>query len=195
MACDTIVAQPVTITGSIGVFSVMFDLSEFLGDKIGITSEEVKTGEIGELVTVTRPLTEVEKNIWQTQTNEIYETFTRKAAEGRKMTQEELKKIASGRVWTGEQAKANGLVDVLGGFDDAIKIAASKAGVSADYKLRFYPKQKNTLEKLFGTVEETTQARIMRSQLGEYYPAYLQWQRIKNLRGTQARMPLQFQIH
>jgi len=194
MACDTIVAQPVTITGSIGVFSVMFDLSEFLGDKIGITSEEVKTGEIGELVSVTRPLTEVEKNIWQTQTNEIYETFTRKAADGRKMTQEELKKIASGRVWTGEQAKANGLVDVLGGFEDAIKIAASKAGISSDYKLCFYPKQKNTLEKLFGTVEETTQARIMRSQLGEYYPTYLQWQRIKNYQGTQARMPLQFQI-
>lgn len=195
MACDTIVAQPVTITGSIGVFSVMFDLSEFLGDKIGITSEEVKTGEIGELVTVTRPLTEVEKNIWQNQTNEIYETFTRKAAEGRKMTQEELKKIASGRVWTGEQAKANGLVDVLGGFDDAIKIAASKAGVAEDYKLRFYPKQKNTLEKLFGAVEETTQARMMRSELGEYYPAYLQWQRIKGYQGVQARMPLQFQIH
>ena len=195
MACDTIVAQPVTITGSIGVFSVLFDLSEFLDDKIGITSQEVKTGEIGELVTVTRPLTEIEKNIWQNQTNEIYETFTRKAADGRKMTQEELKKIASGRVWTGEQAKANGLVDVLGGFDDAIKIAASKAGVSADYKLRFYPKQKNTLEKLFGAVEETTQARIMRSQLGEYYPAYLQWQRLKNYQGAQARMPLQFQIH
>jgi protease-4 len=194
MACDTIVAQPVTITGSIGVFSVLFDLSQFLGEKIGITSEEVKTGEIGELVTVTRPLTEVEKNIWQTQTNEIYETFTSKAAKGRKMEQSELKKIASGRVWTGEQAKANGLVDVLGGFNDAIKIAASRAGISQDYKLRFYPKQKTTLEKLFGTVEESTQTRILKEQLGEHYPVYLQWQRIKDYQGTQARMPLQFQI-
>jgi protease IV len=194
MACDTIVAQRVTITGSIGVFSVLFDLSEFLGEKIGITSAEVKTGEIGELVTVSRPLTEVEKSIWQNQTNEIYETFTRKASEGRKMNQEELKKIASGRVWTGEQAKENGLVDVLGGLDEAIKIAASKAGIAADYKLKYYPKQKTTLEKLFGTIEETTQARIMKEQLGEYYPVYLQWQRIKNYQGTQARMPLQFQI-
>jgi protease IV len=146
------------------------------------------------LITVSRPLTEVEKNIWQNQTNEIYETFTRKASEGRKMSQDELKKIASGRVWTGEQAKENGLVDVLGGLDEAIKIAASKAGVAADYKLRYYPKQKTTLEKLFGTVEETTQARIMKEQLGEYYPLYLQWQRIKNYQGTQARMPLQFEI-
>lgn len=194
MACDTIVAQPVTITGSIGVFSVMFDLSEFLGDKIGITSEEVKTGEIGDLVTVTRPLTTVEKNIWQNQTNEIYDTFTRKAAEGRKMSQDDLKKIASGRVWTGEQAKANGLVDVLGGFNDAIKIAAAKAKISDDYKLRFYPKQKNTLEKFFGNVEDNAETRIMRSQLGEYYPAYLQWQRIKEYQGTQARMPIEFQI-
>jgi protease-4 len=195
MACDTIVAQPVTITGSIGVFSVLFDLSEFLGDKVGITSEEVKTGEIGELVTVSRPLSEIEKNIWQNQTNEIYETFTRKASEGRHMSQDNLKKIASGRVWTGAQAKENGLVDVLGGLDEAIRIAATKAGIATDYKLRFYPKQKTTLEKLFGNLEETTQARIMKEQLGEYYPSYLQWQRIKNYQGTQARMPFEFQIH
>jgi protease-4 len=195
MACDTIVAQPVTITGSIGVFSVLFDLSEFLGDKVGITSEEVKTGEIGELVTVSRPLSEIEKNIWQNQTNEIYETFTRKASEGRHMSQDNLKKIASGRVWTGAQAKENGLVDVLGGLDEAVRIAATKAGIAADYKLRFYPKQKTTLEKLFGNLEETTQTRIMKEQLGEYYPSYLQWQRIKNYQGTQARMPFEFQIH
>jgi protease-4 len=195
MACDTIVAQPATITGSIGVFSVLFDLSEFLGDKVGITSEEVKTGEIGELVTVSRPLTDIEKSIWQNQTNEIYETFTRKAAEGRHMSQDALKKIASGRVWTGEQAKNNGLVDVLGGLNDAIRIAASKAGIPADYRLRYYPKQKTTLERLFGSIEETTQTKIMKEKLGDYYPVYLQWQRIKNFQGTQARMPLEFEIH
>ena len=102
MACDTIVAQPVTITGSIGVFSVLFDLSQFLGNKIGITTEAVKTGEVGELITVTRPLTDLEKSIWQSQTDEVYDIFTRKAAEGRNMSQEAIKQVASGR----EQVKS-----------------------------------------------------------------------------------------
>ena len=80
MACDTIVAQPHTITGSIGIFSVLFDASGFLNNKIGITSEEIKTGDVGELFTMSRPLTPLERNIWQTRTEEVYETFTGKAA-------------------------------------------------------------------------------------------------------------------
>lgn len=194
MACDTIVAQPTTITGSIGVFSVLFDLSQFMGNKLGITSEEVKTGKIGELITVTRSLTEVEKDIWQKQTNEIYEIFTAKAASGRHMSQEDIKKIASGRVWTGSQAKDNGLVDVLGGLDDAIKLAAQKGGVASDYKLRYYPKQKNFLEKLMGDFEQNNKARSLQTELGEYYPWYQRWQKVKQYQGVQARMPFEFEI-
>lgn len=194
MACDTIVAQPTTITGSIGVFSVLFDLSQFMGNKLGITSEEVKTGKIGELITVTRSLNEVEKDIWQKQTNEIYEIFTAKAASGRHMSQEDIKKIASGRVWTGSQAKDNGLVDVLGGLDDAIKLAAQKGGVAADYKLRYYPKQKNFLEKLMGDFEQNNKAKTLQTELGEYYPWYQRWQKVKQYQGVQARMPFEFEI-
>src|SRR5882762_5655021 len=194
MACDTIVAQPTTITGSIGIFSVLFDLSGFLGNKIGITSEEVKTGEIGDLVSVMRPLTDVEKSIWQKKTEEIYETFTGKAAEGRKMTQDDIKKIASGRVWTGTQAKDNGLVDVLGGFPDAIKIAAGAAGVGEDYKLRYYPHQKTFLEKIMGDLEQSTKAAMLRNELGEYYTWFHQWQHVKEYRGVQARMPVDIVI-
>ena len=194
MACDTIVAQPTTITGSIGVFSVLFDLSQFMGNKLGITSEEVKTGKIGELITVTRSLTEVEKDIWQKQTNEIYEIFTAKAASGRHMSQEDIKKIASGRVWTGSQAKDNGLVDVLGGLDDAIKLAAQKGGVAADYKLKYYPKQKNFLEKLMGDFEQNNKAKTLQTELGEYYPWYQRWQKVKQYQGVQTRMPFEFEI-
>lgn len=194
MACDTIVAQPTTITGSIGVFSVMFDLSSFLDHKVGVTSEQVKTGEIGDLITVTRPLTSVEKEIWQKQTDEIYETFTRKAAEGRHMSQDDLKKVASGRVWSGAQAKERGLVDVLGSFDDAVQLAADKAGVSEDYKLRYYPKQKNFLERLMNDYEDETKAAWMRNELGEYSTAVEQWQKIKTYQGTQARMPFELII-
>jgi protease-4 len=195
MACDTIVAQPTTITGSIGVFSVLFDLSKFLDHKIGITSEEVKTGDVGELITVTRTLTDAEKAIWQRQTDNVYETFTRKAAEGRGMNQDNLKKIASGRVWTGAQAKENGLADVLGGFEDAVRIAADRAGVGEDYKLRYYPQPKPFLERLMGNVEEEVTQSMLKRELGvEQYQRHRQWEKLKNYQGTQARMPIQFEV-
>ena len=194
MACDTIVAQPTTITGSIGIFSVLFDLSGFLGDKIGITSEEVKTGEIGALTTVMRPLTETEKDIWQKKTEEIYETFTHKAAVGRKMSQDDIKKIASGRVWTGNQAKDNGLVDILGGYDDAIRVAAEAAKVGKDYKLKFYPHQKTFLERWTGDTEQSARTMLLKNELGENYAWFQQWQRVKEYQGVQARMPWELKI-
>ena len=136
MACDTIVAQPHTITGSIGIFSVLFDASGFLNNKIGITFEELKTGEVGELITISRPLTPLEKSIWQTRTEEVYETFTGKAAEGRDLPIDSIKKEASGRVWTGVQAEQRKLVDVVGTFDDALQIAVKRAGLGVNRKFR-----------------------------------------------------------
>lgn len=194
MACDTIVARPTTITGSIGVFSVLFDLSPFLDHKIGITSEEVKTGEIGELITVTRTLTDVEKAIWQKQTDKVYETFTRKAAEGRGMSQDDIKKIASGRVWTGSQAKDNGLADVIGGFDDAVQIAADKAGIGSDYRLRYYPQPKPLLERFMGNVEDEVRTAMIRREMGEHYGWYKEWEKVKSYQGVQARMPIEFTV-
>jgi len=194
MGCDTIVAQPTTITGSIGVFSVLFDVSSFLDNKIGITFDEVKTGEVGELVTITRPLTDVEKAVWQKKTEEIYSSFTRKAAEGRNMPVEELRKIASGRVWTGVQAKERGLVDVLGDFEDAVDIAASKAGVSDDYRIRYYPKQKSYIEQWLGGAEDYTDTRILKAELGDQYPVYMRLKGLKNYQGSQARLPFEMKI-
>lgn len=194
MACDTIVAQPNTITGSIGVFSVLFDLSDFMGDKLGITSEQVKTGEVGNLTSFTRPLTQQEKDIWQRQTDEIYDIFTSKAAQGRGMTQDEIKKVASGRVWTGAQALDKGLVDVLGSFDDAVKIAAGKAGIGDDYKLKYYPKQKSYLERLMSDYENDVRSSALKEATGEYYPWVRQWERVKNFQGVQTRMPFEFII-
>jgi len=194
MACDTIVAQPTTITGSIGVFSVLFDLSSFLDNKIGITFEEVKTGNVGELITVTRPLTEPEKAIWQKRTEEIYESFTTKAAEGRGMSVAELKKIASGRVWTGAQAQERGLIDVLGNFEEAVDIAAVKAGVQDDYKLRYYPVQKSFIQEWLSGMEENAETKALTRQLGEHYQTYEQLKKLKEYQGSQARMPYELII-
>lgn len=195
MGCDTIVAQPHTITGSIGIFSVLFDASGLMENKLGITTDQVKTGEYGEMITISRPLTEAEKNVWQRRTEEIYETFTGKAAQGRNMPIDDLKKIASGRVWTGEQAQVRGLVDVLGGYDDAIRIAAEKAGIADNYKVKLYPRVKTFYQQLMEGFEENAKTHALKEEMGQYYSLYEQWQHVKRYNGVQARMPFEFQIH
>ncbi len=195
MGCDTIVAQAHTITGSIGIFSVLFDASGFLNNKIGITSEEIKTGEVGELITMSRPLTAQERAIWQTRTEEVYETFTGKAAEGRNMAIDSIKKVASGRVWTGTQAKQRGLVDIIGSFDDAVQIAAKTAGVSEDFKVRYYPQYTPSLiEQIITQIEEEENNTSLKSELGVYYHLYEYWNTVKTYQGTQARMPYELKI-
>ncbi len=194
MGCDSIVAEPTTITGSIGVFSVLFDLSNFLDNKIGITFDEVKSGEVGELVTFTRPLTPYERAIWQKSTDRIYASFTSKAAQGRGMNVEELRKVASGRVWSGTQAKQKGLVDVLGNFDEAVRIAAEKAGIENDYKLKFYPKYKSFIEEWLEEAENTAKINALQEELGPNYHLYQEVKKMKRLQGTQARMPFELKF-
>jgi protease-4 len=194
MGADTIVAQPQTITGSIGIFSVLFDMSGLLNNKLGITFDEVKTGEYGERFTVTRPLTDAEKNIWQRDIEQHYETFTRKASEGRDVSQDDIKKVASGRVWTGSQAIDRKLVDVLGGFNTAVDIAVHKAGVSEDYRLRYYPKPKAFFEQLMTQFEENSSDAKL-SKLGELKIWYEQFKKVETYQGSQARMPFEIKIH
>jgi protease-4 len=194
MGCDTIVAQPNTITGSIGIFGMMFDLSGFLGNQIGITFDEVRTGNYGDMYTVSRPLTEGERNYWQKNLDEHYATFTRKAAEGRDLPVEEILKVASGRVWTGSQSHERKLVDVEGGFNDAVRIAAEKAGIADDYRVRFYPKQKSFFEAWIEEREEASTRAALKNELGEYYLYYNQLQKLKTFQGQQARMPFEMRI-
>jgi protease-4 len=195
MGCDTIVAQPHTITGSIGIFGMMFDMSGFLGNKLGITFDEVKTGEFGEMYTVTRPLTDAEKNFWQKNLDDHYETFTGKAAAGRHTSIDSIKAVASGRVWSGQQALNKKLVDILGGFDDAVAIAAKKANITEDYKLKYYPEQKPFLEQFLSQFEENAKTDALKTELGEYYMWYNQIKKIKSYEGAQARMPFELEIH
>jgi protease IV len=194
MACDTIVAQPHTITGSIGVFTTLFDASGFLGNKIGITFDEVQTGEYGNMISLTRPLTAAERNVWQRRTEDIYETFTTKAAEGRNMPVEELKKVASGRVWSGSQAQQRGLVDVLGGYNDALALAARAAGVD-DYTVKLYPRRKPFIQELLSQLSENARVHSLKQEFGAEYAIYEQWLNVKQLQGIQARMPFELSIH
>lgn len=191
MACDTIVALPNTITGSIGIFGVFFNAEELLEDKLGITHDVVKTGEFSDIFNLTRPLTAYERTIIQSVIDEGYETFTTKASEGRNMPLDKLKNIAGGRVWTGEQAKENGLVDVLGGFNDAVELAADMADLE-EYRLKYYPQQKSFIQALLTQFEEMSMGDFVQQYEIAKYVEKIKF--LKSLEGVQALMPYIIEI-
>ncbi len=186
---DTIVAQPNTITGSIGIFGILFNVQELVNDKLGVTTDVVSTGELSDFGNMARPLSEVERTIIQSSVEDGYETFISRVAEGRGMHPDSVRKIASGRVWTGSQAKVRGLVDVLGGLDTAIGIAAAKIKAGDDYRVVYYPEKKPWFEELMVSFSDQVQVRILQTQLGDQYPLYQKIQRLKNYQGVQVRMP------
>ena len=186
---DTIVAQPNPITGSIGIFGILFNVQELVNDKLGVTTDVVSTGELSDFGNMARPLSEVERTIIQSSVEDGYETFISRVAEGRGMHPDSVRKIASGRVWTGSQANARGLVDVLGGLDTAIGIAAAKIKAGDDYRVVYYPEKKPWFEELMVSFSDQVQVRILQTQLGDQYPLYQKIQRLKNYQGVQVRMP------
>ena len=186
---DTIVAQPNTITGSIGIFGILFNVQELVNEKMGVTTDVVSTGELSDFMNVARPLTEVERTIIQSSVEDGYETFISRVAEGRGMHPDSVRKVASGRVWTGSQAKERGLVDVLGGLDTAIKLAAEKIKAGDDYRVVYYPEKKPWFEELMLSFTDEVQLRILQRQLGQHYPLYKKLEHIKRYHGVQVRMP------
>lgn len=191
---DTIVAQPNTITGSIGIFGLWFNVEELLNDKLGVTTDVVSTGELSDFMNPTRQITEVERMIVQTNVEEGYETFIKRVAEGRKMNPDSVKAIASGRVWTGAQAKERGLVDVLGGLETTIEIAAGRIGAGDDYRVIYYPEQKAWFESFLEDFGDNVRVGWIKAELGESYPMYQKVQKIKNYQGVQVRMPQEINI-
>ncbi len=191
MAADKVVAEPNTITGSIGIFMMLFNMEKFLEEKIGITHDVVKTGEFSDIFTVTRSLTEAERAIFQQSTNDGYEDFTSKVSKARNMSIADVKKIASGRVWTGLQAKENGLVDEIGGLDSAIALAAEAAEITDDYKLRYYPAKKSFFEEIIEGLGGELEEKMLQKQTGDLYPVAKQIKSLKNYQGVQARLPFE----
>ncbi|MEO9802580.1 MAG: signal peptide peptidase SppA [Reichenbachiella sp.] len=194
MPCDTIVAQPMTITGSIGIYGMIPNLGDFLENKLGITNDGVSTGEFSDLYRVSSALNDHERNIIQTSVERGYEMFTKKAAEGRNMTQDAIKAVASGRVWTGSQAKERGLVDILGTYNDAVELAAAKAGISDDYAVKYYPQLKSKWEEIFSTVLEETETRIFNKNYGQMAKFVDAIKQLEKYQGIQARMPYELEL-
>ena len=110
------------------------------------------------------------------------------------MPVEKLRSVASGRVWSGTQAKARGLVDVIGGFDDAVKIAAQSAGIGDDYKIKLYPKQKTFLAQWLQDIEENAKVKMLKQELGDGYETLQQVKNLQRYQGAQARMPFGMEL-
>ncbi|MFC6101841.1 signal peptide peptidase SppA [Olivibacter domesticus] len=187
-AADSIFAQPNTITGSIGVFGIIPNLQNFFNNKLGITFDEVKTGKYADLMSVNRPLTTDERDLIQQGVNKTYNTFTKKVSDGRKISQAKVDSIGQGRVWTGAQALQIGLVDRLGGLEDAIKSAAKKAKIK-DYKLIAYPSLKDPFESLLSSSTDKMKSWAIKQDLGEGYTLYRQAKSVLEQSGIQARLP------
>ena len=192
---DSIFAQPNTITGSIGVFSILPNMQKFFNNKLGITFDQVKTGPDADIYSVSKPLTEAQKTYLQNSVDSIYQDFKERVAQGRKKDINYIDSIAQGRVWTGTQGLKLGLVDRIGGLSDAIDCAARMAKVT-DYRLREYPEKHNFLEMIFGNYQKESRAAAIKAELGEDgAKTYSTIQRVKNIIGvTQTRMPFDFTV-
>jgi protease-4 len=188
-AADSIIAQPNTITGSIGIFAILPNMQKLFNDKLGVTFDGVKTGKYADLGDINRPLTPDERLILQNNVNHGYDDFTKAVAQGRKKTQAYINSIGQGRVWTGSQALKIGLVDRLGNINDAIASAAKKANVKS-YSLVAYPEQKSFLNQLSGDVTVEARTRMLKSELGDSYRVYEQIKGITQMMRTpQTRLP------
>jgi protease-4 len=150
---DRIFAEPTTITGSIGVFGVQFDVKKLSGD-FGLTFDTVKTGKFADVISITRPKTEEELAVFQRMVDWIYGEFISKVAEARKIKREVVEEIAQGRVWSGVEAKKLELVDELGGLDAAIAYAVTQAKLGPNYRLVEYPHPKELFEVVQDLLEK-----------------------------------------
>ncbi len=191
MGTDAIVAQPTTITGSIGIFAAWFNVDSFLKNTLGITQDHVNTHANSNFMNSAGALTDFQKSVVQNSVNKGYLSFTTKAAAGRKMTLQRLQSLAGGRVWTGAQAKQIGLVDELGGLDKAIEIAAAKAKLKPGaYKVAVYPKAKSFVDELLSSA--TSESSMTERFLAKNIPwstSVLEVNRWKKREGFLAMMP------
>ncbi len=188
-AADYIYAEPTTITGSIGIFGMFPNAGELLNEKLGVHFNTVKTNEHADFGDISRPFTEQERAIAQRYINNGYELFTRRCADGRKMKQDDIKKIGEGRVWTGIHARQIGLVDELGSLDDAIAKAKKLAKLD-EASVMNYPAKTTVFDQLLEEMQGSSYAdKQLKQTLGEYYPL---WADLKNLHqktGIQASLP------
>ncbi|MFN8153284.1 MAG: signal peptide peptidase SppA [Bacteroidia bacterium] len=191
---DMIVAEPNTITGSIGVFGLLFNTGNMLKNKLGITTDTYKTNTYTDMGSGTRALTSSERAILQSEVDRIYDLFTRRVADGRKMQQSAVDSIGQGRVWSGVNAIQIGLVDTLGGIETAIAIAAKKAGIT-DYRITQLPEQKDPFQVILSDLSGAAKTYVMKEETGDSYVYLKALQSILKREGMQAWSPLDIRFN
>lgn len=195
-AADRIFAQPNTITGSIGVFGVMPNAQKLFNDKLGVYIDTANTAKHSDMGTPYRGASTVEAAHIQKGVEKVYDTFTKRVAEGRGMKQSDVDSIGQGRVWSGVDALAIKLVDELGGINDAIKYTVNKAGLKeGEYETVAFPKQKDPLKELLKGKKDEEETRILKENLGLFYDYAKSIHSLSKVKGVQARMPFDFSIN
>ncbi len=192
---DSIFALPNTITGSIGVFSLMFSMDKLLKNKMGVNFDGVKNAPYADVPTATRPLTAEEGQRMQTMVDTIYSLFKRHVSEGRKLTLDNVDSIAQGRVWTGSDALAIGLVDGLGGIDRAVTSVAGLAKLK-DYRVVTYPEPTDKLNMILKKFNNKTDSKVavkaaIKEEIGSGYEWFQKFQDLRKMNGN-AMMAMPF---
>ncbi len=196
---DRIFAEPTTITGSIGVFGLFINVKQ-LANNLGLTFDTVKTGQVADIFTISRPKTDAELAVFQKLVDWIYDEFTSKVAESRKLDKAKVLEIAQGRVWSGVEAKQLGLVDEIGGLGRAITCAAEKAKLGTHYQITEYPGRKQLAELISEMLrgigpDQAGNDNSMMKLLGEFKEQARVLLRCNDPRGVYARMPAEIVIH
>lgn len=193
-SADTIVASPVTLTGSIGVYGIWWSAKDLYNKKLGITSDVEMTNTYADFGSTFRPFTPYEKIIIQKSVDRTYNTFVDHVSDGRGLSYGEVDSIGEGRVWSGINGMDIGLVDIFGGLKDAIKIAAEKAGLES-YRIIELPRQEDPLEILMNEIMGEMKVKAVRKELGEDFRYYELLNDARKFRGIQTRLPFMFDIN
>ncbi len=194
-ACDRILAYPTTITGSIGIFGLFFDVHALLSNKLGITTDVVKMGGSADLFeNPGRPLNGHEKAIIQKVVDKGYNTFLDRVADGRKIEKEIIVRVAGGRVWTGQKAQEKGLVDELGGLEAAVQAAAKLSGIADEFSVSYWPKSRTLSEQIASSWRSHIGNEATLRTLQKTFPTLKPLQELINMTGIQARLPYRVEI-
>lgn len=196
-AADKIYANPNTLTGSIGVFGVIPNMQEFYNDKIGLTFDGVKTAEHANFADISRPLTQMEKQILQNFVDETYNTFLQRVSEGRDMAVEQVDSMGQGRVWIGNDALELGLVDEIGGLQAAIDGTAEMLDID-EYKVSDYPKRKDPFQEILDEMgqgaKNSITSQLLSPQEAKILNTYREASDIGRFSGIQMRLPAVFDV-
>lgn len=191
---DYIFAQPMTITGSIGVFGIIPNFQKFLDNKLGITFDNVKTNKNADFVDVMAPLNPLQKERIRDGIDRIYHKFVDLVARTRHLRKSFVDSIGRGHVWSGTEALKLGLVDSLGGLQNAVAYAAKKAKLGENYRIINLPEQKDILQQFVEQLSGEVQSKIISDKLGSWSTYFYQLKTFEQMKGVQARLPFVMQI-